>query len=1578
MPYGLVGLHFNPTSQRVVWWSGEGRCGTEFPSPVTVSLSMPLFLNSRQDVVGMACGGEIESLASDESYLYFSQGGWLWRLAIGAPPNQAPTQLPIGVSFGFQPAAVARLGDDLFFIESNGTFSKLWKVAGAGTGQQELLFTGNWGVVHKLRVFYGIAPFGVFGCFLGDDGRLWKVGLSPASAPALLASGVKDFDLRSEGGGGGGGLVLLPFYRVFAVQNTQLLAIHYGNGGSSVLYTAETGHTLTTVAVDDQAVYLMDAFWYDCLPLACPAYNVLRQDRPLRDFTPRPWNVIGLVTDGGEPRDLVATGPLLNYGARLVWRDGRTVRSLDANAPPILLNFRAVGLEVVQAIQDFNNSVPLVAGKHTYVRAYAAADFNTTGLNTFFPSGRLTVSSFQAFGQWLPLGTLDPIQAAKVDGATDLKTLRSDLERSYLFELPEVWTQWPLLRCDFTVNGNHQFQENFGIDPYGDNTATAVARFVPVPEQCWVFVAIKTVPQTFYPTDLSSHPHLWRTIERAKSLLPVGKVNVVIWPDLIGPIFSTGDARFALNNKDDWNHALDALAAWTIGRSRPCDCTRYIGTVHPSVGGSIAGMANMDFFSHCSIVRMDANCPPGFNCPTAGPTMAQELGHNFGRKHVNCGNPDGPDPKYPYAPCQISISDLESPTAHFGFDPISQTVINPETTADFMSYMRPSWTSDYTWRGILFSGGCFPPGNVGGRSAQSPQVTAAAEPNAGMVLILAGEVETDTDRVLLFPAFAVAPGILNDQIPTATAAGSGSDPDYGFRLTDAHGATLSEGPLLLGSHSVDETVRGFVQSLPLPDGAQSLQILHHGKVRLERYFSAHAPEVSLFPPRVNAATGVLEADWAGSDADGDPLTYTVQYSNDGGASWIPLQFASPDTALRVDARQLAGGVAARLRVLASDGLRCGLAISEPFAVPDNPPVAIILGRQNGDRVPFGDPGFLTGVAYDPEDGSLSPTAFLWSLTGPVAQRAQGETLRVSNLPPGEYTATLRVTDSAGQTGERSVAFEVEPLIVSDGPAPVVDGAVADDAYESAPRVTLPFGSPPACVRLSHANGFLSVAFVDVPLASDPNDPLAIGVVIDTTGGRAAAPDTSHRGFYVDQNGLPSQWQGDGSALALNLQPTLGVQTAIQRGLSSWSAEIMIPDTLLGGWHHAAGLLFHLRDQNNALTQTWPENASAAYPASWAPALFGVTVTASNRPPEARVLAPRVVTLAPAGTSTGPVTLDGGASFDPDGQSLTYHWTQLAGPPVSLSAPNAAVTTFTPTLAGGSATFRFQLVVNDGVVDSLPATADLVVYAVALNPQPLPPSAQHDPASGVVSVTLNWPGAPGDRAVIEASQDLRVWTPIMSNSVDFDGRLRFRDADAGLFAWRFYRARGLGSSRTVVYQQDFEAGPPGAEWEPFNAVGATPVGNRHFLGPLGAESTTLTLGPAILPAHTRLHLSADLFVIGPWNGNALPPELPSDSWRLRVAGGPELLRATFSNTRFNQSYPGVLGDAFPPRSNAVEVDTLGYAIPGFGGGDAVYHLEFTFDHTDSSLVLEFDGMDLHTFGDRFWGLDNVRLEALNNP
>jgi len=70
-------------------------------------------------------------------------------------------------------------------------------------------------------------------------------------------------------------------------------------------------------------------------------------------------------------------------------------------------------------------------------------------------------------------------------------------------------------------------------------------------------------------------------------------------------------------------------------------------------------------------------------------------------------------------------------------------------------------------------------------------------------------------------------------------------------------------------------------------------------------------------------------------------------------------------------------------------------------------------------------------------------------------------------------------------------------------------------------------------------------------------------------------------------------------------------------------------------------------------------------------------------------------------------LDGTASHDPDGNQLSYQWRQLRGPGVTLQeadTPTPSVAACTPGI------YQFELVVNDGRVDSLPAELWMTVHS----------------------------------------------------------------------------------------------------------------------------------------------------------------------------------------------------------------------------------------------------------------------------
>jgi K319-like protein len=341
-----------------------------------------------------------------------------------------------------------------------------------------------------------------------------------------------------------------------------------------------------------------------------------------------------------------------------------------------------------------------------------------------------------------------------------------------------------------------------------------------------------------------------------------------------------------------------------------------------------------------------------------------------------------------------------------------------------------------------------------------------------------------------------------------------------------------------------------------------------------------------------------------------------------------------------------------------------------------------------------------------------------------------------------------------------------------------------------------------------------------------------------------------------------------------------------------------------------------------------------------------------------------------------VTLDGSGSYDPDGDPLTFAWSQVDGPAVTLAGGATAKPSFTANPVSQTVDLRFRLVVQDGTASSGPA--DVVV---TLRQATFPPAANGNPGQQMGTdgifrgeLAVLGGGGAGTRFEIQASSNFVNWVTVGTNTLDFFQQIPFVDARSGQYRWRFYRAHQLARTVTQVYSNNFE-GAIGPEWS-LQVADVTPVGARRFLGRFGNGGPRLQLNG--LPAHNRARLEFDFYLIQSWDGN--DPTFGPDSFRVRVANGPSLLDATFacSISQATQTYPdaGALGN--PPLTGAAEHGTLGYPFAGFAGVDAVYHFSFSFDHSDPTLAVDFTGNGLQELTDESWGLDNVIVTVEQNP
>lgn len=148
-------------------------------------------------------------------------------------------------------------------------------------------------------------------------------------------------------------------------------------------------------------------------------------------------------------------------------------------------------------------------------------------------------------------------------------------------------------------------------------------------------------------------------------------------------------------------------------------------------------------------------------------------------------------------------------------------------------------------------------------------------------------------------------------------------------------------------------------------------------------------------------------------------------------------------------------------------------------------------------------------------------------------------------------------------------------------------------------------------------------------------------------------------------------------------------------------------------------------------------------------VFGVEVSRNN-PPVANAGLDKTVYLGE------PVTLDGSESSDPDNDTLTYLWTQVSEPFVSLVGEKTARPTFTPTAVG---TYTFTLTVSDGELTASDNVNVNVVYKFGGFFQPIDnqPAWNKRKAGSAVPVKFNLDGNQG-MAILDGDAPMSVDIP----------------------------------------------------------------------------------------------------------------------------------------------------------------------------------------------------------------------------
>jgi len=204
---------------------------------------------------------------------------------------------------------------------------------------------------------------------------------------------------------------------------------------------------------------------------------------------------------------------------------------------------------------------------------------------------------------------------------------------------------------------------------------------------------------------------------------------------------------------------------------------------------------------------------------------------------------------------------------------------------------------------------------------------------------------------------------------------------------------------------------------------------------LSRSASPSAPVLRVLRPNGGETIGAgsVTLQWEGKDADGDALTYLVQYSPDDGNTWETLVLDWVPNLYTLDAALLRGTTAGRIRVIASDGFNTTVAESDrTFTVLNHPPDAAIRRPAPGTLFSGGQAVVLEATAQDLEDGSLADERLRWTSDvdgllgiGPYLQRS------ATAFTQGPHSIQLIARDADGFTSTGTVQIVILRNVPSD-------------------------------------------------------------------------------------------------------------------------------------------------------------------------------------------------------------------------------------------------------------------------------------------------------------------------------------------------------------------------------------------------------------------------------------------------------------------------------------------------------------------------------------------------------------------
>lgn len=677
-----------------------------------------------------------------------------------------------------------------------------------------------------------------------------------------------------------------------------------------------------------------------------------------------------------------------------VTRTPTRTRTRTPTATPLIPDLRVLSIEVNQSISGHPWYFDLIWHKPTVVRVYV--DPSTAAASPCIPNvtGRLDVYRDTADGVRLasvfPFNPGATICAPALVGAAEADW--RDLANTLNFELPDSALEGVIALRPY-VNYDRRVAETNYDNNQGMIRTVSFRRLAKE-------LSIAYVPIHYHPTGYAGVQDPSTRILTAdwflKATWPLrpdyvdyysAPIPNIDWTQDVNATNAAGDnigcgrllAHIA-ELREDLDPRPDHLYGWLAGGVFGGNGCAYIGRSlvnpqHAAFGNDTDGSPATSRYRR---------------------TLAHELEHNYGYEH---------------AECDVGLGGR-------GFD-VANRLVKPETMLEVMCparLEREAWADlDTYWEKYQAWGYYDSP--VAAAAPAAPAPSAAPAPH----VIVSGAIIAGDPA----PTGELRPLHRVMRSPVALPA-AGTAYCLEFR---------SAGNALLQTHCFDLPLTGdgateahgmmpFVYTLPWPAGTGRVLLTHGGAVLAERAASVHPPTVTLLAPNGGESwSGIRTISWTANDLDGDALDFALQYSRDGGATWVPLTTGLSGTTFVFDTGDLGGGSQCLVRVRASDGFHTAEDVSDAlFSVPRRAPSAAIDLPLDGSTYTVTDMPTLIGQGYDPEDGTLEGSALTWFDGDKVL--GQGRLLSVGPLARGRHVIMMQARDSDGQT-----ATDTRTLIV---------------------------------------------------------------------------------------------------------------------------------------------------------------------------------------------------------------------------------------------------------------------------------------------------------------------------------------------------------------------------------------------------------------------------------------------------------------------------------------------------------------------------------------------------------------------